>query len=184
MNLLERRGGPTTWRISKAVAMALLAIETMWGCAGMEYRPTIVEQRLGADTRVLFLTAETRMVMYNEKTGRYCAEPPPDVAQNILTSLQVAINASGGKLPADVGAEFSRAAASTAQSLLSRSQGLQMYRDGMYYLCQRFMNGVINQERYDHEAKELLTQTTNLVREEVTGATGGAGNQTPSPGRR
>jgi hypothetical protein len=116
------------------------------------------------------------MVMYNDKTGRYCAEPPPDVAQNILNSLHVAMNASGGKLPADVSAEVSKAMASTAQSLLSRSQGLQMYRDGMYFLCQRFINGAIDTDRYREEAGQLLDQTTRLVRDEVTGA--------PSPPRR
>nr|WP_319491648.1 hypothetical protein [uncultured Desulfobacter sp.] len=117
-----------------------------------------------------------RMVVVTEhKKGSgdiiVCAEPSADVSDNIASSLAAAITAkgpaTGAKSAGQVGASISKTLASTAQHLFKRSQGMQLYRDGMYSLCQARMNGIIDNKSYQETSELLLEKAVLLILEEI-----------------
>lgn len=152
----------------KAIA-GMIWILTSMGCGvGMfNANGAIVEDKVGK-YRTLAVTSERRVITFNEEKKKYCAEPPPDVAQNISTALSYRGRATGGKLPGDVEAEFTKALAVAAQRLMNRSQGLQLYRDGMYYLCQAFINDGVSENDFMAQSASLLKTAEELIRHEIT----------------
>lgn len=150
------------------VVAGMIWILTSLGCGvGMfNSNGAIVEDKVGK-YRTLAVTAERRVITFNEEKNRYCAEPPPDVAQNISTALRYAGKATGGKVPGEIEAEYSKALAVAAQRLMNRSQGLQLYRDGMYYLCQAFINDGVSVTDFVTQSKSLLQTTEQLIRYEI-----------------
>ncbi len=100
-----------------------------------------------------------------------CAEPSPDVSDNIASSLAAAItakaSASGNNSGQELSANISKELITNAQYLLKRSQGLQLYRDGMYNLCQARMNGIIDNNTYKKKASELLNIAIDLIKIEI-----------------
>jgi hypothetical protein len=158
--------------VLKAIA-GIILILTSFGCGtGMfNANGAIVEDKVG-NYRTLAVTAERRVIMFNDVKNRYCAEPPPDVAQNISSALSYSAKATAGKLPADIEAEYTKALAVAAQRLMNRSQGLQLYRDGMYYLCQAFINEGVSVDGFVTESKSLLDTAERLIRHEITVSNG------------
>jgi hypothetical protein len=56
----------------------------------------------------------------------------------------------------------------TASMLLTqRSQGLQIYRDGMYYYCQMYIQGIITKEEYLKKEDLLRIAAEKLIIEQV-----------------
>lgn len=162
--------------------MIIASTSTSCGMSLFNANGAIVEDKEGK-FRTIAVKSDRRIIMFNDEKLQYCAEPPPDVAQNISGALRATAEASGGKLPAEVGAEFSKAYASTAQKLMNRSQGLQLYRDGMYFLCQGFFNGVIPKEEFKDKSISLLETVRDLIKLEIT-VTGGninSPNNAPAP---
>jgi len=130
------------------------------------------------DNRVTaFATVPSRrMVILTENkkdSGKIilCAEPSADVSDNIASSLAAAVTAkgpsSGDKSAGEVATSISKTLATTAQHLFKRTQGLQLYRDGMYNLCQARMNGIINDVQFQTGAAELLKQSAILIQSEI-----------------
>ncbi len=163
----------------KAIASIILIL-TSFGCGtGMfNANGAIVEDKVG-NYRTLAVTAERRVIMFNDVKNRYCAEPPPDVAQNISSALTFSAKATAGKLPADVEAEYTKALAVAAQRLMNRSQGLQLYRDGMYYLCQAFINEGVSVDGFVKQSESLLKTSEDLIRHEIS-ISNGRINMAPS----
>lgn len=121
------------------------------------------------------VTAERRFVIFtpDKDTGgvRVCAEPSPDVAQATSSLEQLGV---GAQLGAIQGAENAAAAINnlsyyaTAQLLLTqRSQGLQFYRDGMYYYCQMYSQGDIKWSEYQAKEKELREIAAHLIEQQL-----------------
>jgi hypothetical protein len=106
-----------------------------------------------------------------EKTGAIfvCAEPSADVSDNLASSLSAAISGKGpsGADAAEVAASIAKTLETTAQLLSKRSQGLQLYRDGMYNLCQARMNGVIKDELFIARSSDLLDRAEKLIHAEI-----------------
>lgn len=165
--------------VLKAIA-GIILILTSFGCGtGMfNANGAIVEDKVG-HYRTLAVTSERRVIMFNDAKNRYCAEPPPDVAQNISSALSFGVKATAGKLPADVEAEYTKALAVAAQRLMNRSQGLQLYRDGMYYLCQAFINEGVSVDGFVKQSDSLLKTSEDLIRHEIT-ISNGRINMSPS----
>lgn len=124
---------------------------------------------------VFAVTAERRFVVFtpDKRHGgvRVCAEPSPDVAQATSSLEQLGI---GAQLGAVQGAENAAAAINnlsyyaTAQLLLTqRSQGLQFYRDGMYYFCQMYSQGDIELPEYQAKEKELREMAARLIEQQL-----------------
>ena len=72
-------------------------------------------------THVFSLTPERRtvIVMPTQRGARFCAEPPPDVAESLADSLRILAEAQlkDPKLPASASMEFYKAFTSSAMSL-------------------------------------------------------------------
>lgn len=100
-----------------------------------------------------------------------CAEPSADVSDNIVSSLAASVSAkgpsTGEKTAGEVASSISKTLASTAQHLFKRTQGLQLYRDGMYNLCQARMNGIIDNKTFEDRSNLLLEKTTRLIEIEI-----------------
>ena len=95
----------------------------------------------------------------------FCAEPSPDVADNLASSFASALEGSDGTVTAKV--ELAKSFASSAKQLFKRSQGVQLYRDGMYSLCQNFINGAINKMELKQMQNDLLTESSKLIDKEI-----------------
>lgn len=100
-----------------------------------------------------------------------CAEPSADISDNIASSLAAAITtkgpSSGDKTSAELAASISKTLATAVQHHFKRTQGLQLYRDGMYNLCQARMNGIIDDATFMDRADKLLEKTTGLIEKEL-----------------
>jgi hypothetical protein len=132
-----------------------------------DYAGSIFSSR---EATVFSLTPERRtVVMYRGpyKDGQrgkptFCAEPPPDVAQSLASSVRALAEAAAKTQTgqaANVSAEFSRSLTTSNTSLFYRSQGIQLFRDGLFNLCQSYMNGLIRDEKDFWERYESLMRT-------------------------
>jgi hypothetical protein len=143
-------------------------------------RDTIPLSRiLGARVGSVFsMTPERRTVIvipyYEEKESegkkvRICAEPPPDVADNLTSSIRFLAEAQvkHPEIPVGVSAEFYKAFASSATRLFYRSQGIQLFRDGMYNLCLAYINGAITGDQYIEKLEKLLDSAVALIKHEM-----------------
>lgn len=78
--------------------------------------------------------------------GRFCAEPPADVALNVKSKTKASGSGEGGatdsrvKGTLDLEGEYS----DTVTILAQRTVLLDIYRTGTYSLCQYYVNGAIN----------------------------------------
>ncbi len=117
-----------------------------------------------------------RMVILTEhskNSGKIilCAEPSADVSDNIASTLAAAVTAKGPttseKSAGEIAGSISKTLATTAQHLFKRTQGLQLYRDGMYNLCQARMNGIIDDNTFQNRADKLLEISMTLIQAEI-----------------
>lgn len=126
----------------------------------------LIEDKIGkSGYRTLSTTPERRVVIFNENNRRFCAEPSPDVANDLSNAFAAALKGSEGT--AEAKANISMAFASTAKQLFQRSQGVQLYRDGMYSLCQSHMNNGINGYELKQMQEELLERASALIEKEI-----------------
>lgn len=126
-------------------------------------------------THVFSMTPERRTIIVmpqgEGKIPRFCAEPPPDVAESIADSLRVLAEAQI-KDPEITGkAELFKMYSASAMSLFYRSQGVQLFRDGLFNLCQAYINEALPDKRdYIEIYKELLNKSVSLVQKEIPSA--------------
>lgn len=114
----------------------------------------------------------------NKKSRHFfCAEPSPDVAQALTTSVSAQISALTKAIPAGANPEIAASIAhSTAQSVAQLGERLatiQLLRDGLYRACEAYASGALNEvsyavllSRYDD------TMVTMLSTEMAAGAFG------------
>jgi hypothetical protein len=107
-----------------------------------------------------------------------CGEAPADVTDNIASTFAASLAASAAK-GNDVSAGISRSLETFGQILFKRSQGLQLFRDQSYYLCQARMNNFIDDAEYKAELKAAFTAILPLIEQEIRG--NAAALQPPAP---
>ncbi|MBS0367477.1 MAG: hypothetical protein JSR67_16805 [Proteobacteria bacterium] len=110
-------------------------------------------------------TPERRVVLMNVTNDRVCAEPSPDAGENLSYNLSAALSAK--KTGAEADANFAQALQSAVQSLFTRTQGVQFYRDGMFSLCLAYMNGAVDQTHYAESSRDLREKAADLIRLEI-----------------
>ena len=172
-------------RIIKFISIICVVIVLIFGCSFLtppKEKPVIQDQvgPLFRDktTHVFSLTPERRTVIVipkreivngigGERVVKFCAEPPPDVAESLADTFRFLAEAQLQKADVSAGVDFYRAFVSSATSLFYRSQGIQLFRDGMYNLCQAHLNGVITANDYVVKYHELLEKANSLILEEV-----------------
>ena len=141
--------------------------------------------RIGAKPlATLATTAERRVVLVNinkgsSKYGQICSEPAPDAGENIAHQVSSALAAaiSTPEVGGELRLQFGKQLATAIQALFHRTQGLQLYRDGMYNLCVMYWNGVISGQQYADEAKTFFVEAKKLIEKELDltdGVVGGA----------
>jgi len=146
-------------------AAALLA-----GCGAFNRSP-VIEERVSdfgiPKIGVLATTGERRAVIVKMPERLICAEPPPDVAEAIASAVSGALEASGKSSPADVKLGGASALSTALMQLTYRTQGLQLYRDGSFFLCTLFMNNIITKDEYLMARTKLLEDCIVLIHEEL-----------------
>lgn len=172
-------------RLRSFLAYAAVGL-SLSGCAGTMGNAVVDEQLLNdkgwGRASVLSTTAERRAVivrvpssdhngaMKPEGNIQVCAEPSPDVAAAVTSSLSAALDAAmktGGPDAMQLSASLASSYATALTVLTQRSQGVQMFRDGLYSLCQMYMNGALNKTDLAARYKELLEKTAHLVELEL-----------------
>lgn len=161
--------------MKSGILVCCLAVSVLNGCAylGPQSYKHVIEDKTGVenpsqtDGRIgtFALVAERRMVLVKFSDGRFCAEPPPDAVDNLSASLSAALSAD----TKSVGASASAAAAvaSYAKQLFYRSQGLQLYRDGLFALCAQQLNGAITAGEMKTLMGDLLKTSADLIKTEI-----------------
>lgn len=126
---------------------------------------TVAERRMVVTKKNYPIGADNSPGYYSS----FCAEPPPDSTQSIASSLTAALraDASQDKGKQSVSAEAARELVTTAKSLFTRSQGMQLFRDGVYNLCQAHLNAAISDEKYVEMFSKLLAVSAQLIGDEI-----------------
>jgi hypothetical protein len=136
----------------------------MWGedreRENVAYRMTVSGQPTAAD-----------LLMFDEyRAYHYCAEPSPDVSEDVLSRLVSRIGDGQLRLGAEVEGE------SDIEALFRRSQGVQLFRDGLFALCQAHHNGAVGAENYGVFIGSLIERSSYLIALELAlGATADPG---------
>ncbi len=168
--------------------IACLIVLSLAGCGWFipKMQPSIL-QTIKADSdnnsvaASVATTVERRVFyvnLYGDMKGKFCAEPPPDAAENIASTLVAAANASGIGNP-EITASLVSSLSTTVQEMTKRSQGIILYRDGMFNLCQAYLNGVIDKTVYAQKSEELLTKSFILIESELEKSKGRVGPKDP-----
>lgn len=165
------------------VLLILCTCFSLSGCAYyMTPRPPIMERKLGTPFSeshgVLATAADYRAMVFETKNGvarstdgksgaaKFCAEPPPDAAAQYAAQLSSSLTQAAVK-DAKISAEVQASLAVSMKQLFQRSQGIQMYRDGLFALCNMYLNGALSDEAYLAEVKELRKTAALLIRAEI-----------------
>ncbi len=126
------------------------------GCASSInsfFNRAVVEDNVDNTVGTLTVTAARRIAIVKlegQQRGKFCAEPPPDVSENISTSLDATLRAKLAELPADIDGTLKDTLKVEAVVLAKRTALLDVYRTGTYALCQYHLNyGITNQELID-----------------------------------
>ncbi len=161
-----------------AVLMMGLAVSVLQGCVLFSNPPwePVVEDEIGngvssfygsTDKRVgtLATVAQRRLALIKFSDGTFCAEPPPDVADSLSAALSTGLAGGNGKI--QIEGSVASSFATAAKQLFYRSQGLQLYRDGVFSLCAAHLNGAINKNEYLIQHKGLLDIAKTLIEIEL-----------------
>lgn len=151
-----------------------LTLVMMGGCS--VFHPSsvpVIEDKVGnsdiggKDRRIgtLATVAQRRLALIRFEDGKFCAEPPPDAVDNISQTLSTAL--SGGTGPTTASVQVAASIATVAKQLFYRSQGLQLYRDGMFSLCNAYLNGVVDDAAYLKKQDKLLDVVKELINTEI-----------------
>jgi len=132
----------------------------------------VIEDHVGNHVGTLAITTDRRIVLVRlresaENAGRFCSEPPPDAGQNLSSAVSSLLDVSSERLDAELKAQLAKSLATNFQSFLKRSQGLQLYRDAMYHLCQAFLNGAITGAEINTLGQEYFAKSAALIDKEL-----------------
>jgi len=142
---------------------ALILVPTISGCASyFTPRPPIVEDRVGvwgSEKVATLATAPDYRVVYIRlaEDAKLCAEAPADAAAQFGSTFAAALTSpTGGPTPLTAEAKLGLAVA--MKQLFTRSQGIQFFRDGVFALCNMYLNGVLDSAQYREEVSKLTVR--------------------------
>jgi len=151
----------------------IILVAVLSGCAlfpSPNEQPVIEDRAnnwLGINKMSVFsATAARREVVVKFPDNKFCAEPPPDVAESLVSSLTLLAQGSIKDKKADEASaqlEATRAIATSIRTLFTRSQGAQFLRDGLFHLCQAYLNHAIDEPQYVSLYTVLLNKSQALV---------------------
>jgi hypothetical protein len=106
-------------------------------------------------------TAADQQLFDNYRAYHYCAEPSPDVGQDVLSRLTAGLSRGDIQVTAGLDAD------SSIEALFRRSQGVQLFRDGLFALCQAHHNGAVGAEEYAGFIASLIERASYLIALEI-----------------
>lgn len=158
--------------------LALLAY--LSGCNA--HRPPVVEDKVGGflgineelgtlavapDYSVAFVQlSNTEHPASSGRGNKFCAQAPADAGADLSSALSGAVkaaNGSGQTVDLSGAAKF----ASSIRQLFVRSQGVQFFRDGSFALCNAYLNGAIDEDRYNEQLSALRTAAVALIEKQI-----------------
>ncbi len=153
-----------------------LAVSLLQGCAlftSPKEQP-VIEDTIGDrftdwgrnKVGTLATTPERRVVVVKMPDNKFCAEPSPDVAESLTSAFNLIASAKT-QTSADAQLNLAKSLATTAKTIFVRSQGVQLFRDGLYSLCQANLNGTISDAQYKDMFEQLLTTADKLIGAEI-----------------
>ena len=158
--------------LSRSIS-ATLACFLLGSCTGMfeaiSNDPVRTERILAANevpvVGTLSLAAERRIVLIglsDDMEGKFCAEPPPEVAKNIQREFGTKIEAKDPSLIA----ELENIYQSNIVHLAERTVLLDLYRTGTYSLCQYYLNEAISGDQLYNAFNNLTDRVVSKVPEQ------------------
>lgn len=149
----------------------------MVGCGTIEsfyIRPVIEDQMITDETGeqeigTLAVTAQRRLIIGNLKTGNFCSEPPPEVADSITTALAAAFKANITQ-DKNVSAELASNFARHVNQLYKRSHTVQIFRDASFHMCVDAVNSANGDKEYvsyKSDVKEIVNSLISSLDKEV-----------------
>jgi len=162
------------------IFITLLFLVSFSGCGttifGDPSTNPVIEDKVGRwmqeTVGTLAVKADRRIIVVRlDKDARFCAEPPPDVAENLTKDLAVAMEAQA-KVPQsgiEGGGKFNLndKLVTEIQELVKRTQGVDIYRTGMYALCQHFLNEGLTAPQLKDSSDQLLVTAKELILKEL-----------------
>jgi hypothetical protein len=141
--------GSRTVGLAAVVSLAALA-----GCAstvGTVLNRPVAEDSVGGVLSTVSLAADRRTVLIvtqpdSKNRGRFCAEPPPDTATSLKTDLDASVVAKAVQARLDVDAKLKDKLTTDVHVLADRTAALDVFRTGVYALCQFYLNDAISRE--------------------------------------
>lgn len=166
----------------KAALLASISVLSACSTLTPPKEQPVIEDKIGEAYGTLAVTAERRIIIFGrtkadgnnasaqDKNPVVCAEPSPDVAESLVTSIKALAEASakkGGTDEAKISAEFTRSLTTAISSVFTRSQGIQFFRDTSYALCQAHINGTIDKPTYASSLMKLVEVSRGLIDKEI-----------------
>lgn len=154
------------------IIFALLVLASLSGCASyFTPRPPVIEDKVGLWGREMVGTLSTApdyRVVYVKLNGeaKLCAEAPADAGAQFGSTFAAALSAPAGSSP-PISLETKAGLAVAMKQLFKRSQGVQLYRDGSFALCNLYLNGSIDRNQYFAELQELRKTAASLIDKEI-----------------
>jgi hypothetical protein len=152
--------------------IAVLLIVSLSGCASyFTARPPVIEDKVGLFGKEkvgTLATAPDYRVVYVkiDDQAKLCAEAPADAGAQFGQFFAAALSAQTGSTP-PLSVEAKAGLAVAMKQLFKRSQGIQLYRDGSFALCNLFLNGGVNEGQYLAELQELRKIAAYLIEKEI-----------------
>jgi hypothetical protein len=144
----------------------------MTGCASpiesFYNRQVVEDQLITEDTGLqeigtLAVTAQRRLIIANLKTGNFCSEPPPEVADSITTAIAAALKANIST-DKNVSAELASNFARHVNQLYKRAHTVQLFRDATYHLCVNSVNSANGANgSYESYRTDITSMVTNML---------------------
>lgn len=155
------------------VAASLVGVAFVLGCSTFtppKAKP-VIEDRVSvhktSSVGVLATTPERRVVVVLMPDQLLCAEPSADVAESISSVLDGMVTASAKGKITEAEAGLANSLATTARQLFVRSQGVQLYRDTSFVLCNAYLNKVISPEQFVDLHGKALDVASKLISQEI-----------------
>ena len=154
------------------IAIGLLAMMFLSGCASyFTPRPPIVEDKVGQwgqETVGTLSTAPDYRVVYVRLSdkAKLCAEAPADAGAQFGSTFAAALTSPLGGTK-EISAEAKASLAVAMKQLFKRTQGVQLFRDGTFALCNLYLNQGISDSQYLQELQELRKAAVSLIEREI-----------------
>lgn len=150
--------------------IAVLSVVSLSGCASyFSARPPVIEDKVGLSGRetvgTLATAADYRIIYVKlDPEAKLCAEAPADAGAQFSQTFAAALSAAGAQ---PLGVEAKAGLAVAMKQLFKRSQGVQLYRDGAFALCNLYLNSGMSQAQYFAELQELRKTAARLIEKEI-----------------